>query len=145
MRPSRALAVFLAVLCGLACGVSPEVSFAQQSYAGQTLRVATWGGTWVDAIKKSVGDKFEAATGAKVSYVVGNPPEYATQVIAAHGTNVPFDVIYTDGGTQTDLVQQGLLEKLDSKAVPNVVDPRGFKPLNPGYSPGGHLRYFGIA
>lgn len=143
MRRLQILAVFVVVLLGDAWFGCGGVSAQQREtkFTGQTLRVATWGGTWVDAIKKTVGQRFEALTGAKVTYVLGNPVDYVTQLIAARGVNVPFDVAYTDGGTQTDLVQQSLLEK----AVPIVTDPKGFKPLHPGYSPGAHLWYLGIA
>lgn len=117
----------------------------QKSFVGQTLRVGAWGGTFTDALKKSVGSRFEAETGAKVVYTAGNPSDYAAQLIAAHGVNVSLDIVYTDGQTQTDLVQQGLLEKLDTKAVTIPSDPEGFKPLNPGYTPTVLAWYIGIA
>jgi putative spermidine/putrescine transport system substrate-binding protein len=147
MRRVQTLAVFVAVLLGglWLAGVDVSAQQRETKFAGQTLRAAMWGGTWADAIKKTVAQRFEAQTGAKVTYVLGNPTDYATQLIAARGANVPFDVAYWDPGTQTDLVQQGLLDKVDTQAVPLATDPKGFKPLNPGYSPGAHLYYLGIA
>ena len=50
----------LALLIAMANGV-----FAQQKYAGQTLRVATFGGAYLDVRKKLVGEPLEKATGCK--------------------------------------------------------------------------------
>lgn len=58
---------------------------------------------------------------------------------------MPYDLIYTDGTTQTDLVNEGLLLEIDLDAVPTAVEiGESFPAINDGYSPGIGLYYVGI-
>lgn len=116
------------------------------SFEGEVLRVALWGGSWTDGVDAGVTKEFEEQTGATVEYIQGNPADYSPQLIAADGENVPFDLVYTDGITQTDLVERGLLEPLDEEAVPTASEiSSSFPPVNPGYSPGVAIWYIGVA
>lgn len=146
MNTRRSLPMVAGMLLAVtvaACGSDVEGTNGTAD-EGQTLRVALYGSPWSDSVKKRVGEKFTEETGANVAYTEGNPSDYAPKIIAAGGTNVPFDVVYTDGITQTDLVEQGLLEKLDTQTVKSasLVD---FPALNEGYDPGTALWYIGLA
>ncbi|MPZ70951.1 MAG: extracellular solute-binding protein [Actinobacteria bacterium] len=115
-------------------------------FEGQTLRVANFGGSWNDAVRDTTGVRFEEETGAQVEYIEGNPPEHAAKLYATVGQEVPFDVIYTDGKVQTDLVKEGVLLEIDPEAVPTAEEiAESFPPINPGFSPGNNLFFTGIA
>ena len=99
-----------------------EPAFAQQkiSYAGKTLRVATWGGAWRDIREKLVGQPVEKATGAKVEWILGNPVDHLAKMIAAKGGEPPFDVAELGSIETYQAREGGFLEKIDPNLVPNI-------------------------
>ena len=98
---------------------------ANKDLAGTTLRVATWGGSWLKRIQKTVEPGL-TARGAKVEYVIGNPPDNLAKLIAARGQAVPFDVIEFSENNRSDMIGAGVLADIDYKQVPNAapIDPR---------------------
>lgn len=90
---------------------------AARPFGGRTLRVATWGGDWANGVKTSVGKLFEEQTGAQVEYVLGNPADNLTKLLAARG-EPPFDVMQMDNLTEETMIQRGLLEPLDHSKLP---------------------------
>lgn len=104
-----------------------QVASGQQgvSYAGRILRVATWGGSWREFRDKLVGQPLEKATGAKIEWVVGNPVDHLAKMIAAKGSELPFDVLEMGTIETVQARQLGFLDKLDLRLVPNIkkLDP----------------------
>jgi putative spermidine/putrescine transport system substrate-binding protein len=113
-------------------------------YAGVTLRVANCCGVWNKATSKGADERFEAATGAKLAYTEAYAQQLAPQVIAAGGKNPPYDVVFTDDQTQTQLAELGLIEKYDPNTLKMAAEVT-LPPLNKGYPPGTWLYYVGIA
>lgn len=107
--------------------VISHVAFAQEkvSYAGRTLKVATWGGAWRDIRDKLVGQPLGKATGAKLEWVVGNPADHLAKMIAAKGADLPFDVLEMGTIETAKARELGVLDKFDFSLVPNIkkLDP----------------------
>jgi putative spermidine/putrescine transport system substrate-binding protein len=117
---------------------------ATGKYKGVTLKVANCCGVWDKATSAGVDKRFEQLTGAKIAYTEAYPEEAAPSIITAHAQNPPYDVLFDDDETQTELAKLGLLDKYnpatltEAKQVP-------LPPLNAGYPPGAWLYYIGFA
>ena len=96
-------------------------SAREPRFDGVTLRVATWGGSWRDAIHELIGKELEKR-GAKVEYVIGNPRDNMAKLIAARGREVPFDVMEIDDGIKPQLLEGQFLEELNFANLPNSRD-----------------------
>src|SRR5262245_14561799 len=109
MKISRRSALKMALsLPVAAAGASPSAA-AQET----TLRVATWGGSWKDAIDKNIASKL-VARGIKVEYVLGNPDDNLAKLIAARRQNqVPFDVMEGHPYFTAQMSKAGLLEAMN--------------------------------
>jgi putative spermidine/putrescine transport system substrate-binding protein len=116
-------ALVFAAACSPAAPSSPtgaapgKPAAGSQSFAGRTLRVATWGGDWVNGVKTSTGKLFEEQTGAKVEYVLGNPADNLTKLLSSRG-EPPFDVMQMDNLTEQTMIEKGLLEPIDHAKLP---------------------------
>jgi len=88
-------------------------------FDGVTLRVGTYGGPWGDAVKSVVGDKLEAM-GAKVEYVIGNPAENFSKVVAARGRAVPIDVMEIGPAERLAMSRNGFLEEIPAGKITNL-------------------------
>jgi len=86
---------------------------------GVTLRVATWGGSWLQFIRSAIEPRL-TARGAKVEYVLGNPNENLAKLLAARGQPVPFDVIEFSENNRNDLDEAGVLAPLPYAQIPNA-------------------------
>ncbi len=110
----------LATFFGFA--VSPSQAADDKPFAGQTLRVGTWGGSWREARQELIGKKLEAL-GAKVEYVIGTPRDNFAKLISARARgDIPIDVMEISPELTLTLENQGLLEKLNYSAIPNAAD-----------------------
>ena len=90
---------------------------AQRPLEGTTLRVATWGGSWRDAIHQLVSARLEAQ-GVKLEYVLANPSENFAKLVAARGREVPFDVMEVSPEILTTMTREGFVHKLDLAKIP---------------------------
>jgi len=117
-RNSLAISV---ALCALLVLVAGGAASAQERLDGVTLRVATWGGSWRDAIHEVIGKELEKR-GARVEYVIGNPRDNLAKLIAARGRDVPFDVMEIDDGIKPQLFEGRFLEELNPANLPNSRD-----------------------
>jgi putative spermidine/putrescine transport system substrate-binding protein len=103
----------------------PISAFARQAaaegqFAGQTLRIGTFGGTNADAIRAAVADTFTAA-GAKLEFVIGSPQDNMAKVIAANGHgDPPMDAFEILGAMVPELLALKLLADLDYTLIPNA-------------------------
>jgi putative spermidine/putrescine transport system substrate-binding protein len=119
-RPSRRTALTLAAAAALSAALSSSPAFAQSGrFDGVTLRVGTYGGPWKDALHANVGSKLEAL-GAKVEYVIGNPAENFSKIVAARGRAVPIDVMEIGPAERMAMTRNGFLEELPAARIPNL-------------------------
>lgn len=102
--------------------ISAAPAWAQEGeHAGQTLRVATWGGDWRDKRQELIGQKVEEMTGAKVEYVLGNPRDNFAKLIAgAARGEVPFDVIEMEDSLPPEINEAGFLMPLSEEDIPTL-------------------------
>jgi putative spermidine/putrescine transport system substrate-binding protein len=109
-------------IAALAAGGCAFIGSAKaQSYAGQTLRFATYGGTWQGWIADSVEPIFRARTGATIQYVPGVPVQHLSTMVAARGQQPPFDVVSLTDDVAYEAASQGLIQtKVDAKLIPNL-------------------------
>ncbi len=116
---SLVLVSLVGALLVLAAG--REVRAQEPRFDGTTLRVATWGGTWRDALHEVIGKELEKR-GAKVEYVLGNPADSFAKLIAARGRDIPFDVMEIGDPQKPQLVEGQFLEALNVANLPNSGD-----------------------
>lgn len=92
-----------------------------QDFAGQTLRVATFGGSWQAWVSANVEPIFHAATGANVEYVQGFPMRHLTTLVSTAGQAPPFDVVELSDDVTFEALAQGLLHTgMDMDLIPNA-------------------------
>ena len=99
--------------------VAPFTGRAQRPLDGTTLRVATWGGSWRDALHVLIGARLEAM-GAKLEYVLANPTENFAKLVAARGRETPFDVMEATPEIITTMIREGFVQKLDVAKIPSA-------------------------
>lgn len=89
-----------------------------------TLRVATFPGTWPEAIRGEVGEAMEEA-GITLEFIGGNSSEFLAKLVAARGQDAPFDVVEVGDDTYPEYRAGDFLEKIDHANIPNLsqLDP----------------------
>ena len=97
----------------------PIEAYAAERFDGVTIRVATWGGSWRDRIHKLIGEKFEER-GGKVEYVIGNPLQNFNKLIAAKGSDVPFDIMEFQDDMLRPLKESGVLASLTGSGISDL-------------------------
>ncbi|RDJ22425.1 ABC transporter substrate-binding protein [Bosea caraganae] len=107
-----------AIAALLTLGALGPASAQQQSDV--TLRVASAGGPFTEAVRRNVADRFTRKTGIKVQFIDGNNPDHLAKIIASKGRTPPYDVAITDKATQDSAIANGLLLKLDPELVPHL-------------------------
>jgi len=84
------------------------------------LRVATYGGSWRDNVEKYMCAKLIQA-GVKIEFIIGNPNANLAKLIAAHRQNeTPFDVMDGSPLFYRQMVNAGMLEKVDYAKLPHA-------------------------
>lgn len=126
-------AIRLIVLVAAAIGLIAGGAHAQQKYAGQTLRVAEFGGSWQQWLLKNIAPRFEQETGAKVEYVPGIPVQFMAQMVSNKGQTPPFDL----ANLSDDLGPQATAQDLVSSAPNPALTPNLGKLPPSGQRPGG--------
>ncbi len=111
-------AINIASVAALALPASGAMAQARP-FEGVTLRVGTYGGPWGEAVHANVGKKLEAM-GAKVEYVIGNPAENFSKVVAARGRAVPIDVMEIGPAERLAMTRNDFLEDLPAAKIPNL-------------------------
>lgn len=84
------------------------------------LRVATYGGTLMEAQKSYLGEPFEALTGARIEWTPGTEEVFQNKLVAAGGKNPPYDVVLLDEPFYSIARTRGLLDQLEAARVPNL-------------------------
>lgn len=93
-----------------------------QPQSDVTLRVASAGGPFTEAVRRNVAERFTRSTGIKVQFIDGNNPDHLAKVIATRGRTPPYDVMITDKATQDSAIANNLLLKLDPELVPHLAE-----------------------
>ncbi|MGE4276759.1 MAG: ABC transporter substrate-binding protein [Lawsonibacter sp.] len=88
-------------------------------YAGQTLVVQVWGGTYEETLRNYVIPSFEEKTGATVEVVSGAAP---LSQLATEGDNASIDVLHVDTFEVVQGTNMGVLEPLDVSKLENAPD-----------------------
>lgn len=88
-------------------------------YAGETLVVQVWGGTYEETLRNHVIPSFEAKTGAKVEVVSGAAP---LSQLATEGDNASIDVLHVDTFEVVQGTDMDVLETLDISKIENAPD-----------------------
>ncbi len=104
---------------------------AAPAAAQDTLTVATFGGSFLDAVEKCHIPAFTEATGATVQTVLGNSVQHAASV-RAMGASSDYDVVYIDDSAAMQLRAENLTHPLDADAITSTpeLDPRAYGPDN---------------
>lgn len=104
---------------------------ATSAIAQETLTVATFGGSFLEAVEECHIPAFTKATGAQVQTVLGNSVQHAASV-RAMGARSDYDVVYIDDSAAMQLKVEGLTYPLDSEAITSTpeLDPRAYGPDN---------------
>lgn len=117
----RLLKAALAASAGLLAGQRSHA--ADTTLSGVTLRVATWGGTWMQLLKQYVEPTLRDR-GATVEYVLGQPDDNLAKLIAARGQQPPIDLIEYSENDRSSMLGAGVLAPVDYKKLPNAQDVR---------------------
>ena len=91
----------------------------QLPYAGQSLVVQVWGGTYEQTLRDYVIPSFEEKTGATVEVVSGAAP---LAQLATEGDNASIDVLHVDTFEVVQGTDMGVLETLDTSKLENAPD-----------------------
>lgn len=102
---------------------------APSASAGEKITIATFGGSFLEAVEVCHIPAFESATGAAVETVLGNSVQHAASV-RAMGANADYDVVYIDDSAAMQLKAEGLLHPMDRAGLKSAdeLDPRAFGP-----------------
>lgn len=92
---------------------------ADASLAGITLRVGTWGGTWMQLLQQYVEPALKAH-GATVEYVLGQPDDNLAKLIAARGQRPPIDLIEYSENDRSSMLGAGVIAPIDYAQLPNA-------------------------
>jgi putative spermidine/putrescine transport system substrate-binding protein len=131
----------LAAIAGAALG--PLRARAQQTGAESEVVLAGYGGTYEQFTRNLIMTGFEKATGIKVRLVVGTALSNYTKVVSTR--NKPeIDVYWSNELTHAGGKQQGLYERLDAKAVTNLVDLYEASRDPDGIGAGSHVQATGL-
>jgi len=109
-----------ALFLGLATAIPATAQIAPPDEPfNVTLRVATFPGTWSEAIRSEVGDVL-AKAGIELEFVGGNSSEFLARLVAARGQDASFDVVEIGDDTYPEFRAGDFLEMLDHSHIPNL-------------------------
>jgi len=97
--------------------VSAALAVPPAAHAAEELVVGIFGGSFMENSRRCHAAPFEAATGAKVRYVLGSSVQTAAKLRAAGG-KAEFDVTYMDSQIVKQVKAEGLLQPLEPDQLP---------------------------
>ena len=87
-------------------------------FDGVTLRVGTWGGSWLKVQEDYIVPQL-AAKGMKIEFVTSSPHDNLAKLVAAHGKDIPIDMMEV-GEPLMPMIREGnYAAKIDLNLVPN--------------------------
>lgn len=90
-----------------------------KDYAGQTVVVQVWGGTYEETFKKYAAPIFEERTGATIEYVIGSTP---IAQLGSEGDHPSVDLIHGDAAEVVRGTEMDLFETIDQSKLENAPD-----------------------
>lgn len=102
------------------CSTDAEPDTEDAAYSG-TLVVASFGGSFDEALLEVVAEPFEMKFGVDVEVVTALTSEVMAS-LQAQGAGSGYDVVQFSGGQETQAFDLGLLAELDSDIVMNAQD-----------------------
>jgi putative spermidine/putrescine transport system substrate-binding protein len=91
-------------------------------FAGQTLTIAAYAGSWGDSFSKAFVEPFEQATGASVELVPGGPADWLTALRSAAGGTPPYDLVAFTPNVIPNAVSAGVVDPLDTTRISEFGD-----------------------
>ncbi|MCB1464204.1 MAG: extracellular solute-binding protein [Nitratireductor sp.] len=107
-------------MAGLAIGgmFAKSAGAAGAELQGKSVRIATYGGSWRDAVDQHFASPL-VSSGVNVEFVVGNPDDNLAKAAAARRTGqIPFDVMDGSSLTYPGANRAGFFEALDYSRIP---------------------------
>lgn len=96
-----------------------RLAHAETTASKGTLRIATFGGSWRDALDKFIVPPVREQ-GAAIEYVIGNPEGNLAKLIAAKRQNqLPFDVMDSSPLFYQEAVDAGFVKAIDYESLSN--------------------------
>jgi putative spermidine/putrescine transport system substrate-binding protein len=107
-----------------AAATSDEI-ITSPSFAGQTLIVTSYGGTWEEFMRAEILPPFEEATGATIELAVGLSTDWMTKLRAAGVDSPPYDVVIANETYISTGRLGGFFDPLPIDKIPNLenIDP----------------------
>jgi putative spermidine/putrescine transport system substrate-binding protein len=105
-----------------AAGEDEMADEAAQPYAGQTLVVTSYGGTWEEFMRDQIVPGFEEQTGATVELAVGLSKDWLAKLRAAGKDDPPYDVVIANETWISTGRLERIFEQLPMEEIPNLAD-----------------------
>ena len=124
MKPISTILIAVFVLCvSWTSSAFAQVAPPKEPF-NVTLRVATFPGTWSEAIRSEVGSVLEEA-GITLEFIGGNSSEFLARLVAARGQDAPFDVVEIGDDTYPEFLAGDFLTEIDHSKISNLakLDP----------------------
>lgn len=119
MRHMLRIASVTALLCtGLTLGLPIGLTASARA---DELVVGSFGGSFVDNVKACHVAAFEKATGATVSFKLGNSSQFAAAVRATGG-KPDMDIVYIDNSLAVQIHNEKLAERIDRKKLKSAAE-----------------------
>ena len=117
------------VLSAVSAAAMGALVSASPVSAQEKLTIATFGGSFLEAVKLCHIPTFESMTGATVEAVLGNSVQHAASV-RAMGAKSDYDVVYIDDSAAMQLNAEALLHPMNRAMLKSAdaLDPRAFGP-----------------
>ncbi|WP_024511537.1 extracellular solute-binding protein [Bradyrhizobium sp. ARR65] len=112
---------FLKLASATAVGAvsAPYVHAQANKFAGITLRVNGFGGTYDETLKKCVAEPLKERYGLNVQFTAGPEQDDVIKLIA-NKSSPPFDMFLGDSPYMVQLIKSGVIEEIKASDVPNI-------------------------
>jgi putative spermidine/putrescine transport system substrate-binding protein len=120
-------------LAGLAGLIGAGAAGLPARAQGKTLIIPTLGGVWEQFWRKTIGPAFGKASGATVTFEVGNGRVFGANLRAAGVKSPPYSIVMTNEVFASSLRKEGYFEKLDVTKLPNYADLYPLAKTTEGY------------
>jgi spermidine/putrescine-binding protein len=97
---------------------APYVHAQSKKFAGVTLRINGYGGTYDSALTANVANPLEEKYGLKVRFIAGSTDADLVKTVASRD-NPPYDLFMGDSPHMAQLTEASMLEQISPSDVPN--------------------------
>ncbi|UPJ63720.1 extracellular solute-binding protein [Bradyrhizobium sp. 191] len=98
---------------------APAVHAQQKKFAGVTLRINGYGGTYDKALIEGVAKPLEASTGLKVEYIPSSPAADIAKLLS-NKSNPHIDLLMADSPLIPQCIRGDILESFGASDAPNL-------------------------